>query len=128
MRKIVRIIGRKSMLKITDNYRTNYPNPITLTKGQSVIVGEKYEGEEDWDHWIFCYTVDESSGGWVQEQLIERSGGTGTILEDYTAKELNVDAGDRVLQLKELNGWYWVRHAANSEEGWIPKEVTKLHT
>lgn len=37
-------------------HRSNYPNPLTLVKGQSVIVGEVYKGTENWEDWIFCTT------------------------------------------------------------------------
>jgi hypothetical protein len=49
----------------------------------------------------------------------------GIISEYYSAKELNVNEGDSVFLLKELNGWYWVKHSKTDEEGWIPKENTK---
>ena len=33
--------------------------------------------------------------------------GTGIIIKQYTAKELNVSIGERVIGLEEFNGWVW---------------------
>ncbi|MED4173890.1 SH3 domain-containing protein [Halalkalibacterium halodurans] len=103
-------------------HRTNYPNPITLVKGQSVHIGEQYSGPEPWEHWYFCQTADGSLKGWVPKQLLAIEGSKGVALDDYTATELNVDVGEIVVKLKELNGWIWCRQQTSGEVGWIPKE------
>ncbi|MFI8687208.1 SH3 domain-containing protein [Rossellomorea sp. NPDC077527] len=117
--------NREKNLVIKYKHISSYPNPIKLNKGQSVIVGEKYTGNEEWNNWVYCLTADKSSEGWVPEQIIEGTRDNGTILEDYSAKELNMKQGDRVIKLKELNGWYWVRDLTDYEEGWIPKRITE---
>ena len=47
--------------------------------------------------------------------------GTGIIIKQYTAKELNVSIGERVIGLEELNGWVWCE-GRDGEKGWVPKE------
>ena len=111
---------------VIKSHRTNYPNPISLVQGQSFIIGEKYKGPEHWDNWYFCTTVDKNSSGWVPAQLIQWKGTEGIAKEDYTAKELNVDEGEHLVGLKELNGWIWCQRVLTLEEGWIPKENVKL--
>ncbi|MED1943808.1 MULTISPECIES: SH3 domain-containing protein [Brevibacillus] len=43
----------------------------------------------------------------------------------YTAKELNVDAGDRVVFMHEWNGWSWCELESTGECGWIPNECLR---
>ncbi|WP_257013791.1 SH3 domain-containing protein [Serratia fonticola] len=92
----------------TGRHRSEYPDPITFTTGTSLTIGDIYEGDEGWDDWYFC-TIANHSGGWVPEQLIERSDkpGHGIAKDDYTAKELDVNEGDELLAIKFLNGWVW---------------------
>ncbi|WP_268624664.1 SH3 domain-containing protein [Paenibacillus alvei] len=109
---------------VIKKHRSNYPNPLTLIKGQSVIMGEKYEGPENWENWIFCTTQSEGNqkiSGWVPMQLLDTKGTEAIVLEDYTARELNVDEGDQLVGHRELNGWRWCTHRMNSEEGWVPE-------
>lgn len=109
---------------VIKEHRTNYPDPIMLTKGQEIAVGEKYDGPEDWDNWFFCKTSNQKKG-WVPGQLIEMRGTTGVEKEDYNAKELNVDEQEFVIGSKETNGWIWCIRTLDSDEGWLPKENLK---
>ncbi|MCD5322204.1 MULTISPECIES: SH3 domain-containing protein [Pontibacillus] len=109
---------------VIKNHISNYPNPIKLTKGQSVIVGEAYMGEENWDNWIYCHTEDLKLEGWVPEQIIDTCG---KVLEDYVAKELNVHIGELLFKQKELNGWFWAQKLNSFNEGWIPNENVQVY-
>ncbi|CAD5108123.1 SH3 domain-containing protein [Zestomonas carbonaria] len=103
-------------------HRSEYPEPITLSKGDPVVVGDRYEGPEGWDDWYFCTTPGQQ-GGWVPKQVIERvDGNTGRALEDYTAKELDVDEGETLIGLRTLNGWVWCSRVSDTEAGWVPLE------
>lgn len=115
----------KNVYIVTKQHTSNYPNPIRLFKGQKVILGKKYEGNIDWNNWIYCYPKDKYLEGWVPTQIIHIQGEQGLILEDYIAKELEINVGENLLKLKELNGWIWVKRITNSEEGWVPKENVK---
>ena len=42
------------------------------------------------------------------------------ILEDYTAKELDVEEGEEVNVIQHLNGWVYAKHSTTGQEGWIP--------
>jgi len=111
--------------EVIKEHRSNYPNPITLSKGQSVILGKKYDGPEDWDNWVYCSTIDGSQEGWVPEQIIQAKEGVGVVLDDYTAKELNVEVGETVVGIRVLNGWIWCEKANGKESGWVPKDHLK---
>jgi hypothetical protein len=114
-------------LRVIRPHRSEFPDPITLGEGDRVTVGKKYEGSENWTDWYFC-SAPGQKGGWVPGQFIERlDRSSGAMLEDYTAKELDVDEGDTLVGLRELNGWIWCHRSGNGELGWVPLEcVTEV--
>ena len=87
---------KEKWVKIIAPHRSNYPDPIRVSEGEKVRVGERYMGNENWDHWIYCYT-------------------------EEPEREVN----ERVFPLRELNGWLWVKTFSTAEVGWIPKSITK---
>lgn len=108
--------------KVIKPHRSEFPNPITFSKGDTLSVGEKYEGDEDWEDWYYCETTSQIAG-WVPKQIIRWiSDGEGEALEDYTAKEMDVDEGDVLTGARVLNGWVWCQNHASKEEGWVPME------
>lgn len=111
---------------VIESYQSNYPYPIIIKKGMKVIVGDKYNGEENWDNWRYCSTLDNETQGWVPEQLLVIENEYGILLEDYTAKELNVEKGEIVKGIKELNGWLWCIRLLDKDEGWLPKEKLRI--
>ena len=112
-------MGAKQYLVIKD-HTSEYPDPITFEKGAPLAVGEKYEGPEDWDNWLFCETPGQK-GGWVPAQIIEiLNDKAARAREDYKAKELNVREGDLLISSKTLNGWAWCKRSGSSESGWVP--------
>ncbi|EOG8283785.1 SH3 domain-containing protein [Salmonella enterica subsp. enterica serovar Newport] len=115
---------KKKTFIATGLHRSEYPDPITFTKGTPVVIGEKYEGNENWINWYFC-TVSNHPGGWVPAQLIEQSDkpGYGIANDDYTAKELDVNEGERFQAIKHLNGWVWCRRLSDNEIGWVPAGI-----
>jgi len=107
---------------VIKSHRSEYPEPICLKKGEIITIGEEYEGPEDWKNWHFC-TTPTHPGGWVPAQIIELlDASTGKVMEDYNAFELDVDAGERLRGLRELNGWVWCQSSAKSLAGWVPLE------
>ena len=104
-------------------HRSDYPEPISFSKGALIDIGDKYEGDEPWDNWYFC-SVPGQPGGWVPGQVIEWTDAYhGTALEDYTAREMDVDEGDMLIGSRILNGWIWCSRASDQESGWVPMEV-----
>lgn len=55
---------------VVKKHISNYPNPITLRKGEKVIVGKKYVGNENWSNWIYCFKLDKSQEGWVPRDIL----------------------------------------------------------
>jgi len=108
--------------RIIKDYKTQYENPIVLNVGEKVSLGEE-EKEEKWKGWIWAES--DLNKGWVPIQILEISEDkkTGTILEFYSAKELNVEKDDLIEKIISLNGWTWSRHLRTGNEGWIPDEI-----
>lgn len=105
---------------VIQDHISEYHDPITFAKIASLSVGEKYEGPEGWDNWLFCETPGQK-GGWVPVQIIEIANDkTAHAREDYTARELNVREGDLLLGSKNLNGWIWCKNPNSWNSGWIP--------
>jgi hypothetical protein len=113
--------------KSISSHTTEYENPIKLSKGEIVKLGD-FAPEENWKNWIWAEN-NKQQGGWVPIQIIDKGedNKTGIILEDYSAKELNIDINEIVVKVKSLNGWSWVRKTTNNDEGWIPDEVIEVY-
>jgi hypothetical protein len=47
---------------------------------------------------------------YVPKQIIEYTDNHGIIMEDYSAKGLNVSVGDVIEGIKELNEWMWSKN------------------
>ena len=103
-------------------HRSEFPDPIVIFKGDSLIIGEKYEGPESWDNWFFCETLSQTRG-WVPGQIIKwLQGNEGEAQQNYSAKEMDIEEGDILIGINHLNGWIWCQHPVSEEEGWVPAE------
>ena len=105
---------------VVSPHESEFPNPITFQKGAPLLVGEEYEGLEGWDNWFYCSTPGQEPG-WVPGQVIARLDGTaGRALDDYTARELDVQEGEMLIGTRALNGWLWCEKSSGSASGWVP--------
>jgi len=111
---------------VNKKHRTNYPNPITLEKGDMITILDEYSGEKEWKNWLFCEKAGKRRRGWVPKQVLSIENGKGVLKEDYCARELNVDCGEILEKIKVLNGWAWCKRFREYEFGWIPVENIKL--
>ena len=99
-------------------YRAAYPDPLKLRAGDNVTVADK---KTEWPGWLWC-TAGSGKAGWILADYIERKGTTGTLIVDYDATELTVEAGEVLEVLREQSGWAWCR-TRDGRLGWIPLEV-----
>lgn len=107
--------------EVIQRHRSEYPAPITFAKGAPLFVGERYEGAQGWEDWYFCSTPGQRQG-WVPAQVFSMTApGAGVAMEDYTARELDVEVGERLEGGRELGGWLWCVRAGG-EAGWVPLE------
>ena len=108
---------------VIEKHETEFDIPIILKAGDKVIIGK--ESSENWLNWVFCTKTDNTNAGWVPKQIIKYENDFGVILEDYSAKELNVEEGTILEKIKELNGWLWSKNKLTGEIGWVPLEKIK---
>lgn len=109
---------------VVESWRSDYPNPVILKQGQKVVVDntEKVDDPE-WEGWVWCVTED--NAGWVPFQILDIDDQNqsdkpeATVLEDYSAEELNVETGEFVKGERTLNGWLWCVNE-NDNCGWLP--------
>jgi hypothetical protein len=110
--------------EIIEEHRSDNTKPIIIRKGTRVKVGERFNCNGNSPNWIYCYSLDGNGEGWTPLQIVEVESEYGTVLEDYSAKELEVQKGEIVEGSMELNGWIWCSKLNELESGWIPKEKT----
>lgn len=108
--------------QVIKKHINEFPEPITIFKGDKLMIGEKSDAHEAWNDWYFCETQSQLTG-WVPKQVIKfLKDNEGEVLENYTAKEMDVDEGEILIGERELNGWIWCKKDSSGEEGWIPSE------
>ncbi len=107
--------------QVIKRYKSECQNPIIIFKGDTFSIDEKYNDDWDgWDDWYFCETQEQIKG-WVPKQVIKwLSNNEGEALANYFAKEMDVDEGELLTGIKELNGWVWCKNLSSKEEGWVP--------
>ena len=83
---------------------SSYPNPISFKPGDTLSLGVR---DNEYKGWIrvttFC-----GNEGWAPEQYIDSSQIPAIALQAYSAVELNIQPGDHLSILKQLNEWAWV--------------------
>jgi hypothetical protein len=108
--------------KVIKMHRSEYPNPIVISKGDRLMIGEKSDDHEAWEGWYFCQTL-KGIQGWVPQQIIQWiSEDQGEALDDYSAIEMDVDEGQVLTATKTLNGWVWCQNSDSKAQGWVPLE------
>ena len=58
--------------------KTDYPNPIRVSKGEMVECLEESNESGDWKGWIFCRTIDNEGG--IPQQIIARNNNRGNYI------------------------------------------------
>lgn len=102
--------------KVIKSYRSEFDNPIKLSKGEHVTIIEKSNPTGDWAGWLLCKSCDNK--GWVPHQIVDANG---LVIENYDAREFDLDIGEILLAEKELNGWIWCNKLDNDDiKAWAP--------
>lgn len=105
--------------RVVRDYRAQYANPIRFAAGEVVALGER---DTEWPAFIWTTTLTDGNAGWAPFDWLKPLGdGRAEALHDYSAQELDVDAGDDVVLHHELGGWWWCERA-DGHCGWVPSE------
>src|SRR5215475_4576489 len=90
---------RECMMR--EAYSGQYSDPIRFRAGEPVQVEE---ADPEFPEWYWCRAQD-GREGWVHASLLSRHAGEALGLEDYSARELTVAAGERGRVIRVLGGW-----------------------
>jgi len=107
-------------VRIRLRHNVEYPNAISVTAGETVSVGPE---DNEFAGWKWCKASD-GREGWVPVELLSNQGVEATILQDYSARELEVWPGEEVTVEDTRHEWLLVRNA-RGERGWIPASHTE---
>ncbi len=101
--------------RVTRDYRTQYHDPVTIAVGDSVSLGAR---DSEWPRFVWG-TDPGGRSGWIPDDVLDRDNGQARCTEDYSARELDVDATETVHLLRETGGWWWCENA-RGQQGWVP--------
>lgn len=108
--------------RLLRDYRSQYANPIAFAAGERVHVGA---ADSEWPAFAWMRTGDGNEGWGPLAYVAAGDAGHAHALRDYTARELDADAGDEVELVEEHGGWWWARHA-DGATGWLPASHLQL--
>jgi hypothetical protein len=108
--------------RVIADYQTEYPDPISVSAGETFQVSEKtdfWNGNPDWV-WVWCTDL-RGKQGWVPKTLIHfnADGTTGTARVPYSARELTITTGEELVAEQEESGWLWSTNE-QGQNGWVP--------
>jgi hypothetical protein len=114
----------ENMMKliVVKAHKSNYPNPISFQKGDSLIIEKK---DTEFQNWMWVTTKD-GNQGWAPVQYLQIIDEQKAVAgKDYTAIELDTGVGDELLLHYELNDWGWVEKK-DGACGWVPMKTTQI--
>jgi uncharacterized protein YgiM (DUF1202 family) len=108
-------------VRIRLEHRIEYRDPILVEAGETVNVGRE---DAEFPGWKLCKASDDREG-WVPVELLSGEGAEATVLQDYSAREIEVRPGEEVIVEEARHDWLLVRNG-QGERGWIPASNTDL--
>ncbi|HXE72244.1 MAG TPA: SH3 domain-containing protein [Candidatus Nitrosotenuis sp.] len=105
------------MVRVQQDYSGAHTEPLEARAGERLHLSGRSDPERP--GWLWARAPSGQSG-WVPASYLE-----GDVLgRDYTARELSVRAGERVVPGAQEAGWCWV--VRGSEQGWVPARCLAL--
>lgn len=114
--------------RVITSRKTEFENPIKLTKDERVLVLEESNQNGDWANWVNCRSS--NNEGWVPRQILNPYSALGvetSVTEDYDATEFDLEVDEILIMQKELNGWIWCYKDGNPNKmGWAPLNCIEI--
>jgi hypothetical protein len=108
--------------RVVRDYRTQYANPIRFATGEIVSIGAH---DTEWPAFVWT-TIADGNAGWAPfDWLKPLDDDRAEALRDYSAQELDVDAGERITLHRELGGWWWCERR-DGHCGYVPAEHLEI--
>ncbi len=108
-------MNKEETYRVIAPYQVAYPDPIVVSAGDEIIVGEE---DAEYPGWVWCTNAGGKSG-WLPLNCIERSGEANEARYDYSAVELSAEVGEELKASRQESGWAWCVNK-NNRGGWIP--------
>jgi len=102
-------------LRVVLAYESPFPGPLAFRRGERFAFERK---PTEWAGWIWCRAADGRSA-WVPESWVAIAGEHCTLVRDYDAVELSVEAGEEVVAEWFESGFAWATDA-RGRRGWVP--------
>ncbi|MBL8297581.1 MAG: SH3 domain-containing protein [Rhodanobacteraceae bacterium] len=97
------------------DYHTQYPDPVCFVRGDAIVAGAR---DTEWPEFIWA-TDPAGRSGWVHQSYLSADRGSVLGLRDYSARELDASAGERVRLIEQAGGWWWAENE-RGVQGWLP--------
>ncbi len=109
------------MLKIAyAKHKAYYDDPLALQTGEKFAFSGRGDAWENNPNHIWLWAIaQDGREGWVPEGFAVVENGKAVAPREYSARELNVAAGERLEIVRETNGWAWCENNSG-ETGWVP--------
>lgn len=111
-------------LVVRRRYERPYRDPISVRAGDMVAIDREKTQATDLFGWLWCRGAD-GREGWTPEAWLEQVGDNARIKRDFSALELDVVEGERLIALFGESGFIFARKS-NGEEGWVPDGAVDL--
>ena len=106
-----------TQVQVTQEWKVTYPDPLILTVGEQIQVGRR---DDEWPGWIWCTHANGKSGWALESRLkVDETIHTATVLQDYTAIELEIQPGEHLVIQQVESSWAWATNEAG-QSGWAP--------
>lgn len=101
--------------RLLRDYRTQYADPVRFARGETVRLGAR---DTEWPEYLWATDMAGRSG-WVHQSYLDEAEGSASATRDYSARELDADAGEAVYLIEQAGGWWWAENE-RGEQGWLP--------
>ncbi|EIA19137.1 SH3 domain-containing protein [Listeria fleischmannii] len=105
---------------VNEEHRATEKNPLFANKNEEVLVNHE---SKQFPNWYFCKVRSSGKEGYIPKKILSKTGNgdIATVLEDFSARELNVKKGDKVESNREIDGFAWCV-SEDGVAGWLPTE------
>jgi putative acetyltransferase len=110
--------------RVSASYKTHYHQPISFEAGEVLEVKQR-----DTEYPEYIWAINQSGKeGWVHDSmLLKTSEHKAVSTKAYDARELDVEAGEVIVEETNLGGWSWCRNK-HGQTGWLPDHVLERVT
>lgn len=102
--------------RVAKAYRTQYHLPVEVLAGE-VVHWLPHPDHGEYPGWAWGQAGERL--GWLPRDWFGPGAAHSVARRSYSARELDADPGDRVLELDAFGGWALLRHA-DHRVGWLP--------